>query len=591
MKDVRRALCLVWQADPVLVVAQAITMVFQGLLPLVGLYLMKLIVDALAEAPLMSSSAADSRIPFLIVAAGATALAVAVFKEAGAIVQEAQSQKLSDHVYGRLHRQSINLDLAYFENPDHVDTLHRAQAEGPYRPGRILDSIIQLGQGMVSLLGIGGLLFVFHWSVPLLLAAAVLPSVWVKWRFAAKLFQWQSDSTRLERRSGYYHWLLTAAETAKEIRLLNLGGLFLKRFRRDRAVIRKTRLNLSRKRGNAATAAQGGAVLITFACFGMMALRTLHGLFTIGDFVMFVQSFYKGFGSLQTVLSAGAELNENRLFLTHLYRFLDLRPSVTPPEVPMIIPAAFQEKISCHDLSFSYPGSNRMVLSDVFFSILPGEVVALVGQNGSGKTTLAKLLCRLYDPDHGHIEIDGIDIRHFDPGAWRNQIGIVSQDYLRFHATVDENIRFGDLKGAGKNGRVLAAAQKTGAHDFITELPQGYNTPLGKQLATGSELSQGQWQKIALSRAFLKTAQLMILDEPTSALDADTEFQIFSLFRKLVAGQSALIISHRFSTVRMADRIVVLENGKIIETGSHNDLIASQGRYAEMFEKQVGMYG
>ncbi len=567
-------------------------MVCQGLLPLLGLYLLKLIVDTLTIATSSGTVAASGdRVISLVVMAAAVAIFTVAVQEVGLVVRDAQSQKLTDHVHGLLHTQSERVDLAYFETPDYFDTLHRAQAEGPYRPNRILESVVRMGQGGISIVGIGGLLLWFHWGLPILLFIVVVPGVWVKWRFSEKLYRLDSDNTRLERQSGYYHWLLTAAETAKEVRLLGLGRLFTARFQKARCQLRTGKINLSKRRGQAAAVAQGGAAVVTFGCFGAMALKTANGLFTLGDFVMFVQGFQKGMNALETMLSAGAELNENRLFLRHLYRFLDLSPVVVGPQKPVAVPVPFKKEITVIDLCFTYPGSDRRTLTDVSFSIRPGEVVALVGPNGSGKTTLAKLLCRLYDPETGSIEVDGADIRRFDPNEWRKNISIISQDYLQFHASAEENILFGDVHNPEENGRVVVAARKTGAHSFIEKLPEGYRTHLGKQLAPGVELSQGQWQKIALSRAFLRQGQLMILDEPTSALDADTEYQIFTLFRELAAGRTAIIISHRFSTVRMADRILVLENGRIVERGSHDALMNVRGRYARMFEKQVGMYG
>lgn len=285
-----------------------------------------------------------------------------------------------------------------------------------------------------------------------------------------------------------------------------------------------------------------------------------------------------------------ADLYENNLFLSNLYEFLDLKPGVKPPLHPHPVPRPIQEGIVFEHVSFSYPHGSRKALDDISFAMKPGEVIALVGENGSGKTTFIKLLCRLYDPTEGTITLDNMDLRQFDLAALRREFSVIFQDYVKYQLTVRENIWLGNIDAAPDQADIIKAAQRAGAHNMISHLPNAYETILGKWFDTGEELSIGEWQKITLARAFLRESQIIVLDEPTSSLDAGTEYEIFSRFPALLEGRSAILISHRFSTVRMADRIYVFEQGRILEQGSHPDLIRAGGTYAALFEKQAQYY-
>jgi len=586
-----RAVRFVWQAAPGWTVASLVLVFIQGALPLLTLYLMKLIVDAVTfalEAP--DKIAAFHHVALLISFAAGVAILNSLFQQIAGLIKESQTLKVTDHMYDILHSKSIEVDLEYYENPQYLDTLHRAQQEGPYRPTHIVDGLARLGQSGISLLAMVGLLFSFHWIMAMILFAAAIPGILVRLKYSDKLFHWQRGRTQAERKASYFNWMLTGDYHAKEIRLFNLGDLFKHRFGNLRKQLRRERLDISRKRSIAELGAQAGATLAVFGSFGFIALRTIQGIITLGDMVMYFQAFQRGLGYLRGMLGGVADLYEDSLFLSNLYEFLDLEPKVKDPLHPVSVPQPMQQGILFENVSFKYPAGNGKVLEDISLSIAPGEVVALVGENGSGKTTFVKLLCRLYDPNHGTISVDGIDLRHFETMALRHQISVIFQDYVKYHLTARENIWFGNIDRPLEVEKIRKAAEKAGADKLISGLPKGYETILGKWFEDGEELSIGEWQKIALARAFLRNAQIIILDEPTSALDAKTEYEVFKHFRQLLNGRSAILISHRFSTVRMADRIFVFDQGKIKEKGTHQQLMHLNGTYAEFFEKQAQYY-
>jgi ATP-binding cassette subfamily B protein len=324
--------------------------------------------------------------------------------------------------------------------------------------------------------------------------------------------------------------------------------------------------------------------------YAYLVYQAIGGKSTLGDLAMYYQAFQRVQGSLQGILSSLAGLYEDNLFLSNLYEFLDLKRTVIEPVHARPVPQPMQRGIALNHVSFQYPAGTRKVFEDISLTIRPGEVVALVGENGSGKTTLIKLLCRLYDPTDGTITIDGVDLRQFETKALRHEIAIIFQDYAHYHLTARENIWFGNTALSPNDERVIAAARRSGADGVISALPHGYDTILGKRFANGEELSIGEWQKVALARVFMRDAQIIVLDEPTSSMDAKAEYEAFQSFRQLVSGRTAILISHRFSTVRMADRIYVLKQGSVIEGGTHEELVSMGGTYAQLFEMQAQHY-
>jgi ATP-binding cassette subfamily B protein len=591
LKPLRRAVGLVWESARGWTVAGAVLMLLQGLLPLLALYLTKLTVEAVtAGIRSPDKEGALTRVLLWIALTGLVALVTAGLRAVAEIVREQQGVRLTDHVMDVIHRQSAAVDLAYYEDPRYHDTLYRAQQEAPHRPTRMVQSLTTILQNGVSLLGLAGLLLFLHWGVALVLFVAVLPGIVVKLRNARKLHAWQASRTKIERRAWDFHRMLTSAFHAKELRIFGLGQVFRERYRELREKLREERMRLTLGRAGFDLVAQAGAILSLFGMLAFVAWRTLLGVLTLGDMVMYYQAFQRAQGYLQEILGGLAGLYEDSLFLGNFEEFLALKPQVTVPATPAPIPRPMKAGFSVEGVSFRYPTSDRPVLDDVRFTIGPGEVVALVGDNGSGKTTLAKLLCRLYDPTAGRIAIDGVDLRDLDPAAFRRAISVIFQDYVHYPLSARENIWIGDVEADARSAAVRRAAEQAGADPLIARLPRGYDTVLGGQFEDGVELSVGEWQKVALARAFFRDAQLVILDEPTSSMSARAEFEVFQAIRGLLDGRSALLVSHRFSTVRMADRICVLEQGRIVEQGTHEELVRLGGTYAGMYELQARSY-
>jgi ATP-binding cassette subfamily B protein len=374
------------------------------------------------------------------------------------------------------------------------------------------------------------------------------------------------------------------------VRVFGFGPLVIERFADLRKSIRTALRRLSYQSQRRRFVTESVASVVGFSALAFIAYSAFRGSTTLGELVMYFGAFQVAMGSLRPALAGLAELYENNLFLSSLYEFLEVPRSVPEPARPKPVPTPWQSGLTAERVSFRYPGTDALVLDSVSLDIRPGEVVALVGRNGSGKTSLTKLLCRLYDPDNGSIAIDGVDVREFATADLRRQMSVIYQDFGRYHMTARENIRLGSPELNPDDPLIVAAARWAGIHDELMRLPEGYDTIMSRMLADGEELSIGQWQKLALARAYVRRSQLIILDEPTSSLDAAAEFTFFERFREMAQGRSALIISHRFSTVRMADRVFVLDGGRMIEQGTHATLIAAKGLYAELYGKQASYY-
>jgi len=384
--------------------------------------------------------------------------------------------------------------------------------------------------------------------------------------------------------------MLTQAPHAKEIRLFDLGTLFQEWFKAIRATIRQERKTLEIHHTLSMLGVQTLTNLAVFGLFIFVAYRTLNGLLGIGDLVMYFQAIQRGYNSIQTLGQGISSLYESNLFLSNLYEFLALPQKIHNPPKPKVIPIPMKSGLVFDHVSYSYTGTDHSVVQDISLAIQPGEHIALVGKNGAGKTTLVKLICRLYDPTKGRITIDGLDIRDFNLRDLRAEISVIFQDFIHYHMSVQDNIRFGASPHSVDIEQIELAAEQAGAADVISRLPNGYQTLLGKLFEGGEELSIGEWQKIALARAFLRQSQILVLDEPTSAMDAKAEAELFERFHALAKDRMAILISHRLSTVKMVDRIYFLDQGRVVEYGSHDELMGKHGQYSELFEMQARGY-
>jgi ATP-binding cassette subfamily B protein len=585
------AVRIVWRCGSGLTLVNLFLLILQGLLPLAGLYIIKLLIDAVSSAITAPDKAmAFERVIFLIVLVGAVFILTYLCRTASAAVQEALQQIASDQINDLLHAKSIELDLEYYESSDYYDKLDLAKREAPFRPTLIVRNLATVVESSVSLIALGGLLCSFHWSIPAILFFAILPGAIVRSRYGDVLHKWRVRSSHLERRASYLHNLLLEDRHVKEIRLFNLGSLLKDRFLKIRNQLLKERLKIITKRSFGSLVIVVGGTLAVVGCYTFISYRTVYGVTTLGDLVMYLGAFQRGHQVLHLLISAMIELYENSLFITSLYDFLNLKSHIIEPANPQPVSFPMQRGISFHNVSFCYPNTSTTVLRDINLTIKPGEVIGLVGENGSGKTTLVKLLCRFYDPTEGSITLDGVDFREFETTALRRHISMIFQDYGRFHTTIRENIWFGDITLPYDDQNIAEAAIKAGADEMISGFKKGYDTVLGKWFEYGEELSIGELQKLALARAVFRNAQIMLLDEPTSSLDSKAEYKLFQRFRQLASGRTVILISHRLSTLKMTDLIYVLRDKTIVESGSHNELVANGGTYAELFETQAQAY-
>jgi len=584
----RRALELVWTTSRALTLTLALLTLVAGVLPAAIAYIGQLIVDGVVAA--MASSTPDTRGILLLVALEAFVVVLVAASQRGISASQSLLRALlGQRVNVMILEKALTLQLADFEDSEFYDKLTQARREASSRPLSLVTRTFGLVQNSISLVSYGVLLFAFSpWAVVILIGAG-LPSFFAEAKFsgdAFKLFRWRSPETRMQM---YLETVIAREDGVKEVKLYQLGPRLLQRYRDifKKLFVEDRRLTLRRDGwgfvlGLLSTAAFYGA-------YAWIVMTAINGEITLGAMTMYLVLFRQGQAAVAASLSAVSGMYEDNLYLSNLYDYLG--QAVPKRQGEAKLGPQPERGLEFENVTFSYPGSNGNALKDITFQISPGNSLALVGENGSGKTTLIKLLTRLYDPTAGRILLDGLDLQSWDVDALRQRIGVIFQDFGRYQFSVGENIGAGDVRHIDDAERWEKAAETGMAAPFIDDMDEGYQTQLGRWFKGGRELSGGQWQKIALSRAFMRSdADILVLDEPTAAMDAASEAAVFDHFRSQSDDKMTILISHRFSTVRAADQIVVIHNGEILERGTHESLLAENGQYAHLFNLQAKGY-
>ncbi|MEM9292211.1 MAG: ABC transporter ATP-binding protein [Acidobacteriota bacterium] len=584
---------LLWKSHRGAASAVAVLAIVQALVPVAQLTLTKLLMDqiiVIIGLPAAERSGEPLNMVYMLLLGEMLAIVVGV--SAGLLSGHARNVLQENFVLTVQQvvlDKSIQLDLEAYESPLYHDFLRRAQQQAGQGPIQLLGSCIEIAQTLLTLISIGGLVLVFKPWMTLILIATTLPSFWAMIHFGWRRFMVFDQRTPIGRRAGYLSGVLTSDAFAKEVRVWGIGKYLSDRVMGLHRRFRKENIELSRGQ---TTATLGGEFLSSlgyYSCYLVVILGVVAGRLTVGDMALYGGAFSRIQSLFERLLAAVANSYQNQLFARNLKKYLDLESSLPTPAKPRRVPA-LNKGIEVSNVGFTYPNTDRVILADLNFEIRAGECVALVGENGAGKTSLVKLLLRLYDPTVGQVLADGVDLRDLDPHQWRSQVGVVFQDYARFQLSVRENLGMGSIDHIEDQERIEKAAREAGVHQTILELPEGYDTLLGRQFEGGVELSLGQWQRLALARALVREAPFLIMDEPTAAMDAKSEFNLYRKMRTLAQDRMTLLISHRFSTVRMADRILVLEQGQVVEEGSHEELLKRDTRYAQMFHMQAEAY-
>ena len=588
LRNLPPVLKIVWDSGPVVVAFGLILRFFTSLLPVAILAVTKLIIDSIVRA----SSAHQPVQPhfwWLVAAEFGLAVLITILTRVIDYLDSLLADRYTRHVSIQVMKHAAELDLIAYEDPVFYDRLDRARVQATDRLAMI-QSIGRLVQQVITAVSMSISIMVFSPWLMLLLIVGVVPAFLGETHFAFLGYAKNFRQTPIRRQLDYLRQLGGSREAAKELRLFGLNGFLTDRFTRLSDEIYEENVALSRRKLIAGAILSVIGTLGYYSAYAFVIWRTIQGELTIGTLTFLAGAILQASSNIQLTFSTLSGIADQALFLTDLLAFFEMRPTITSKPNALPAPRPIRRGFEFRNVSFAYPGSPRLILHGLNFHLHPGERVALIGENGQGKTTIVKLITRLYDPTEGQILLDGVDLREYDLEDLYREIGVIFQDFMRYEMTARENIAVGRVEDLDKMELLKSAAEKSLADQVVGRLPLQYEQMLGRRFDGGVDLSGGEWQKVALARAYLRDAQLLILDEPTAALDARSEFEVFRRFAELTAGKMALFISHRFSTVRMADRIVVLENGSIAEEGSHDQLAAMGGRYAEMFELQASSY-
>jgi len=599
LRTLRPFVAMVWRTSPDLTVLSLLLRLVRALLPVVALYIGKLIIDDVVQLVRMAdrpsalqewlASGLLDGLGVLLLAEFGLALLSDILGRVVSLVDSLLSERVTNASSVSLMEHAATLDLEDFEDAEFQDQLERARRQTSGRL-TLMSQLFGQAQDIVTVVSFaGGLLVYAPWLI-VLLVVALVPAFLGEAHFNAQTYTLDFGRTPERRELDYVRQTAASVETAKEVKIFGLNRFLIERYRSlaDAFYAANRRLALRR-------AAWGGLLTSIgtmgyYVAYAYIAWRTLAGEFSIGDLTFLAGSFLRLRSLLEGLLTSFSSTAGQALYLNDLFSFFEMRPEILSPENPRPFPHPIREGFVFEDVGFIYPGAEHWAVRHLSFTLKAGEVVALVGENGAGKTTLVKLLTRLYDPDEGRILLDGHDLRDYDLDELRGSMGVIFQDFVRYNFTAGDNIAVGRISARDDQARIERAARSSQADDVIAGLPAGYGQRIGKRFKNGVELSGGEWQKVAIARAYMREAEVLILDEPTAALDARAEFEVFQRFKELSRGKTAVLISHRFSSVRMADRIFVLVDGKVEAAGTHDELVARPGLYAELFELQAAGY-
>jgi|TARA_B110000116_G_scaffold100507_1_gene87391 ATP-binding cassette subfamily B protein len=585
---------LIWSCDCWLAVLNILLRVIRASLPLMMLYVGKLIIDEIVRISVSASSpAVENQEMSILMTLILVELGLAVLSDllvrGIALVDSLLGDLVSHEISLRLMKQSARLDLECFEDAEFYDKLERARRQASSRILLMSQALTQL-QDAITVFFLAAALITFNPWLLLLLAITLIPAFLGETRFNSQSYSLMYGWTQERRELDYLRFAGASEETAKEVKIFGLSDFFGSRYQKLAGEYYHANKNLSVRR-----AAWGGLLSILgsigyYTAYVVIIFRTVNGELSLGDLIFLSGSFLRLRSLMESILIRFSSIADSALYLKDLFDFLEMVPKISSKKNALPFPKTIREGFTFKQVSFRYPQTEKWILRDISFTLHPGEKLALVGENGAGKTTLIKLLTRLYDPDEGRILLEGHDLSDYDLDGLRDAAGVIFQDYVKYHLTASENIAVGRIDDRNNEARIVEAAQRSLADTVIEKLPDGYQQMIGRWFKQGTNLSGGEWQKIAIARAYMRDAQLLILDEPTAALDARAEHEVFRRFVELTNDKCAVLISHRFSTVRMADRIIVLHEGKLLEHGTHEELLAAKGQYSELFQLQAAGY-
>jgi ATP-binding cassette subfamily B protein len=581
-----RTIRLIWSISKKWTTLTLVSIVAESGLYLLLLYIFKRLINEVTKATPFDDEKIRRVVWYLIVITAGTIVYVTV-KALSTLAIENQAQRVKESIDEKIHECAVSLDLAFYESPAYFDTMKRAKDAGPEAPNNVVLNLADIAKNCLTLLAIGSILISISWLLLPLLALFVAPTLLVRIRYAEQMYEWRRKQTPVERQAAYLSSLITEDGPAKEIRGYGLGTHIRALYSQIRVKLMGERLEMTRRNTFKELLTNIMATLGLFACITYLCFSMINGRMSVGDMSLFLIVFPQSFGVLQLMSQGISGLYQNNIFINNLFEMFDLRATLREPEKPLPVPGSGAVDLVVDNMSFTYPHSREPALRNVSLRVPSGKIIAIVGLNGAGKTTLIKLLCRLYDPTEGSIRMGGTDIREFDSREYRKHVSAVFQDFGRFNVTAAENIRWGDIDGLGRAASdIEEAARKSGAHDFVRKFPEGYATMMGRIFENGREVSIGQWQKLAIARAFYSDSRVVIFDEATSALDAVSEEELFQSFRERIGDRAALIISHRLSAVRHADHIYVMGDGRVQQHGTHEELVAMGGTYSKLFLKK-----